>query len=136
KGGTYYRNNIAVIKATKTGMTYVIPLHDMQQDLKGLDGTHLGVGYGVFGTDTAPVPGIIFTGGSHNGGGVASQMTAVGLDTTAGTLKKIATFSGAPYDRHMYPNYLGQNPGNQGRNFSATLMVKNPFVGQVANKDL
>jgi uncharacterized protein (TIGR03382 family) len=135
KGGTYYRNNVAVIKADKSGMTYVVPMHDMQKDLVGMDGTHMGVGFGVFGTTDKPVPGMILMTGSHNGGGTAAQMTAVGLDTTAGTMSKVATTTVAPYDRHMYSNYLGQNPGNQGRNFSHTLTIKNPFVGQAGNKD-
>lgn len=135
KGGTYYRNNMAVMNVTKAGMTYVVPLQDMQQTLAGLDGTHLGFGYGVFGTSDNPMAGIMFIGGSHNGGGYAAQVTAVGFDKATGTFKKLGDFSGAPYDRHMYPNYLGQNPGNQGRNFSATLLVSNPFVGTAGSKD-
>jgi len=34
----------------------------------------------------------------------------------------------------MYSNYLGQNPGNQGRNFSASLQVINPFCNDGAAK--
>jgi MYXO-CTERM domain-containing protein len=40
-----------------------------------------------------------------------------------------------PYDRHLYPNYLGNNPGNQGRNYSGITMIVNPFVGQNGNTD-
>ena len=39
----------------------------------------------------------------------------------------------APYDRHMYPNYLGHNPGNQGRNFSASVMIESPFAGKASS---
>ena len=46
KGGTYYGNNMAVIKADKAGMTYVIPLTDMSSKLLGIDGTHLGMTLG------------------------------------------------------------------------------------------
>lgn len=135
KGGTYYRDNIAVMHVDKTGMQYVVPMTDLQQTLRGIDGTHLGIGFGIFGSTDKPTPGIMLISGSHTGGGAATQITALGLDTTAGKLNMLGSYSGAPYDRHMYPNYLGQNPGNQGRDFSATLMVKNPFVGKNGNSD-
>jgi MYXO-CTERM domain-containing protein len=41
----------------------------------------------------------------------------------------------APHDRHLYPNYLGNNPGNQGRNHSDAKLISNPFVGQNGNTD-
>ena len=41
----------------------------------------------------------------------------------------------APYDRHLYPNYLGNNPGNQGRNYSGTEFIANPFVGTNGSTD-
>ena len=34
----------------------------------------------------------------------------------------------ASFDRHLYSNYLGGNPGNQGRNFAGAMLVKNPFA--------
>jgi MYXO-CTERM domain-containing protein len=37
--------------------------------------------------------------------------------------------AGGSYDRHLYSNYLGNNPGNQGRNFAGCTLVKNPFQG-------
>src|SRR5262249_9179254 len=60
---------------------------------------------------------------------------AVGYDTTANAFKDLGSYSIAPYDRHLYPNYLGNNPGNQGRNFSGMQLVHNPFVGQNGNHD-
>jgi uncharacterized protein (TIGR03382 family) len=35
----------------------------------------------------------------------------------------------APQDMHLYSNYLGNNPGNQGRNHSMMTTVANPFPG-------
>jgi MYXO-CTERM domain-containing protein len=135
KGGTYYRNNMAIMNVTKAGMTYMLPLQDMQKSLSGLDGTHLGIGPAVFGSMDAPMAGLMFIGGSQFGGGYGAQMTAVAFDKTTSTLKKLGDFSGAPLDRHMYSNYLGQNPGNQGRNFSHTIMIPNPFAGTAGNTD-
>ena len=46
-----------------------------------------------------------------------------------------ARSAGGPYDRHLYPNYLGNNPGNQGRNYSGVEYVKNPFATGAGNED-
>jgi MYXO-CTERM domain-containing protein len=41
----------------------------------------------------------------------------------------------ATHDRHLYPNYTGNNPGNQGRNHADGELIANPFVGQNGNTD-
>ena len=41
----------------------------------------------------------------------------------------------APYDRHLYPNYLGNNPGNQGRNYAGMDRHQEPVRGRRAGKD-
>ena len=135
KGGTYYGNQMAVMTATKDGMTYKMPLTDMQNTLIGLDGTHLGMGFAMFGTTDKLTPGIVFIGGSQTGGGMGAQVRAVGYDTTANTLNDLGPYTIAPYDRHLYSNYLGNNPGNQGRNFSGSVMISNPFIGVGGNRD-
>jgi MYXO-CTERM domain-containing protein len=135
KGGTYYGNIMGVITATKAGMTYKMPLNDMQSNLLGLDGTHLGMSYAMFGTTDHLMPGLIFIGGSQTGGGYAAKVRAVGWDQTANTFKDLGSYSIAPYDRHLYSNYLGNNPGNQGRNYSGARLIANPFVGMNGNKD-
>jgi hypothetical protein len=140
KGGTYYRNNIGLFQidpATNT-LNTVVPLTDMSQQMLGLDGTHLGVSSVVFGgTDSlaAQKPGLMLFTGSQNGGGTPAQINFLALDTAPGmtsapaavTIAGTSSTGGAAYDRSMYSNYLGQNPGNQGRNFSASLSVINPF---------
>jgi uncharacterized protein (TIGR03382 family) len=135
KGGTYFANQMAVITATKAGMSYKMPLTDMQGPLLGLDGTHLGAAFAMYGTTDKMTPGIMFLGGSQTGGGYAAKVRAVSYDGVANAFKDLGSYSIAPYDRHLYSNYLGNNPGNQGRNFSGMHLIRNPFVGMNGNKD-
>ncbi len=135
KGGTYYRSQMGVIEATAAGMKYITPLQDVSLTLTGLDGTHLGMAPALVGTTNALTPGIIFLGGSHTGGGTSSQARVVTWDAATNSFASAAMMGLAPHDRHLYPNYLGNNPGNQGRNHSAMQMVANPFVGMNANTD-
>ena len=135
KGGTYYGNMMAVMEVTKAGMTYKMPLTDMQSNLLGLDGTHLGMTFGIFGTTDKPTPGIAFLGGSQTGGGYAGKLRAVGWDQASNTFKDLGAYSIGPFDRHLYSNYLGNNPGNQGRNFSGAYFIANPYVGMNGSKD-
>ncbi|MBA3541666.1 MAG: hypothetical protein H0T79_18780 [Deltaproteobacteria bacterium] len=135
KGGTYYGNQMAVMKVGAAGMSYTLPMTNVADKLLGLDGTHLGMGAALFGTTDKLVPGIVFLSGSQTGGGYAAKLRAVSVDTATSTIADLGGYSIAPYDRHLYPNYLGNNPGNQGRNYSGTQMIANPFLGQapVAN---
>jgi uncharacterized protein (TIGR03382 family) len=135
KGGTYFGNNMAIIKADKSGMSYVVPMTDMSQKLLGMDGTHLGFTTAMFGTTDHLVPGIVFLSGSHTGGGYGAQARVVTWDQTANTFAAGEMFAAGPYDRHLYPNYLGNNPGNQGRNYSGMDMIKNPFATGAGGED-
>jgi MYXO-CTERM domain-containing protein len=135
KGGAYLGNQMAIMELARTGITYKLPMTNMQGKLIGMDGTHLGMVSGLFGTTDKLMPGIAFMHGSHTGGGYSAQMRAVGWDTATNTLKDLGSMAAAPYDRHLYPNYLGNNPGNQGRNYSGTEFITNPFVGQNGNTD-
>lgn len=135
KGGTYRSQMLSVIKTARTGMTYVAQPVDMQTKLLGLGGTHLGATAAMFGTTDHLVPGLVFLNGSHTGGGPGAQIRSVGLDTATNTFSDLGMQQVASQDRHLYSNYLGNNPGNQGRNHSQMTMVKNPFVGQAGNTD-
>jgi MYXO-CTERM domain-containing protein len=100
---------------------------------------------GVFGTTDKPVPGIGFVSGSHTSGGYGAQMRVVGIDMTtpaagaaaamSGTMSDLGASTVGPYDRHLYSNYLGNNPGNQGRNFSGADFIANPFATGAAGED-
>ncbi|MFN0252677.1 MAG: MYXO-CTERM sorting domain-containing protein [Kofleriaceae bacterium] len=135
KGGTYYENMMGVVNATAAGMTYVAQPIDVADKLIGLDGTHLGQTYGLFGTTDNLMPGITFVGGSHTGGGTSAQARVVTYDALTKTFNDAAMVAVAPHDRHLYPNYLGNNPGNQGRNHTFSTMIPNPYVGMNGNKD-
>jgi uncharacterized protein (TIGR03382 family) len=136
KGGTYYRSQMAVIEATADGMQYVTPLTDTALGaLAGIDGTHLGMAAGIFGTTNASAPGVVFLSGSQTGGGAAAKARFVTWDAATGAFNDAGTASLAPHDRHLYPNYLGNNPGNQGRNHSWMRTIANPYVGQNGNTE-
>jgi hypothetical protein len=107
----------------------------MAEQFAGLDGTHLAMTPAVFGSTDKLQAGVTFIGGSHTGGGYDAQVRGVSFDTAAGKLVDQGNHSIATYDRHLYPNYLGNNPGNQGRNFAGAQLVANPFVGMNSNKD-
>ena len=136
KGGTNRRINFAVIEATAAGMKYVMPMTDLANTkLSGLDGTHNGMNFGLFGQTDAMLPGVMMLNGSHTGGGMSAQARALGYDAATNTLVDAGMYQIAPYDRHLYPNYLGNNPGNQGRNYAGATLVANPFLGVNGNTD-
>ncbi|MBS1122306.1 MAG: hypothetical protein H6Q90_4534, partial [Deltaproteobacteria bacterium] len=83
KGGYSVRTMMGVIKADKTGLSYVQPLADTSVMLRGLGGTHLGMVAGVFGTTDKLQPGVIFTNGSHTGGYFSGQARTLVWDQTA-----------------------------------------------------
>lgn len=132
KGGTYRSFNFSVIRATRTGMEYVVPNSDPGDMLLGIDGTHLTMCGAVFGGGTDMMPGFTLLQGSHNGGGASEPVVkAIGYDVANRKFVDLGAHrTGGNYDRHLYSNYLGNNPGNQGRNFAGCSLVKNPFAGQ------
>jgi uncharacterized protein (TIGR03382 family) len=135
KGGRYLTFQVGVVAPTRAGMTYVQPMTNIQSKLVGLDGTHLVMTTGIFGS--AGTPGVAFIQGSHTALAGAPATLRV---MTLGTDKRVAVESatgnlGTSYSRHLYENYLGNNPGNQGRNFAKAIAIANPFYGQGGNKD-
>jgi hypothetical protein len=137
KGGQYRAQMVGVIKATRTGMEYVLPMTDATEMMLGIDGTHLTACTAMFGAGTDLMSGITFLQGSHNGGGVTEPIVkAIAFDPVNRKMVDLGTHrAGGSYDRHMYSNYLGNNPGNQGRNFAGCTMIKNPFAGQNGSTD-
>jgi hypothetical protein len=135
KGGTYRAQQFAVLKATREGLTTVVPEQDLSDLLIGIDATHLTVCPALVGAGASLTPAISLLQGSHNGGGVQEpNVKLVGWDRGAGKLVDLGTRrAGGSYDRHLYSNYLGNNPGNQGRNFAGCTFVRNPFAGQNGN---
>jgi hypothetical protein len=134
KGGRYIQQMLGVAQADKNGLTWVVPMTNISEQVLGIDATHLTM-TGALVQDSnkkATLPAITFLQGSQNGGGLSpADLKVLGVDFTAKKFVDYGTHSaGAPYDRHLYSNYLGGNPRNQGRNFAGSTFVKNPFVGQ------
>ena len=136
KGGTYYGNNMAVIKATKAGMHVRRPDDRHVAEALGIDGTHLGMRVrrcSARPTRSSPAS-------CSSAARTPAVATARSSRRSAGTRRRTrsrtaSSYAGAPYDRHLYPNYLGNNPGNQGRNYSGLEFIKNPFATGAAGED-
>jgi MYXO-CTERM domain-containing protein len=132
KGGRYLQMNLAVAQADKTGLTWVVPPTDVTNMMLGIDATHLTEAFTMVQDGAKTLPAMSFLQGSQNGGGGApADIKVLALDSTAKKFVDYGTHpAGGTYDRHLYSNYLGGNPGNQGRNFAGAITVLNPFVGQ------
>ena len=130
KGGRYLQINLGVAQATKTGLTWVVPMQDVTAMMLGTDATHLTEVATIIEDNGKQVAAISMHAGSENGGGttMSSEVKFLGVDMTAQKFVDYGTHpAGGSYDRHLYSQYLGQNPNNQGRNFAGALFVKNPF---------
>jgi len=134
KGGAYLAMFLGVATATKTGLTWDIPLTDITNQMLGIDATHLSEAFGLVQDEASGkfLPAMTFLQGDQNGGGGAAGGADLKILAVDAAAKKFIDFgvqkAGGSYDRHLYSNYLGGNPGNQGRNFSGAEMVKNPFA--------
>src|SRR6185436_15130086 len=112
KGGQYVENMVGVVKATRDGVQFLTkPTGIAYTAGLGLDGTHLNMLGVLVGSGADLKPAILFQGSSHNGGNADSTLRAVGWDATAG-FTNLGTYSAAPHDRHLYPNYLGKQVNN------------------------
>lgn len=140
KGGRSDIMNFAVINATRTGYTYVMPMANINMGtspmLLGLDGTHISMAEAVYGKGDQLIPGFSQLQGSQTGGlQQDADIRTIGYDPATKTILNLGQHTaGASYDRHLYSNYLGNNPGNQGRNFAGSDIVKNPFYGVNGNQ--
>jgi MYXO-CTERM domain-containing protein len=132
KGGRYLRLNMGVVQANRSGVSWVIPLTDVSNQMLGIDATHLTQAAVLVQDGSKVLPAMTMMQGSQNGAGTApADVKVLAADFASGKFVDYGTHSaGGFYDRHLYSNYLGGNPGNQGRNFAGAAFVKNPFVGQ------
>jgi MYXO-CTERM domain-containing protein len=130
KGGRYLGIKMGVAQATKDGLTWTVPLQDVTKQMLGIDATHLIFSGGLLQDGAKTLPVITALQGSQNGGGGPSpDLKIMAVDFTAKKFIDYGTHSaGGSYDRHLYSNYLGGNPGNQGRNFAGSqfLSVQTP----------
>ncbi len=140
KGGRSDCLNFAVIKTTREGYTFTMPMSTINLGtspmLLGLDGTHLSMTEAVFGKGDLLIPGFTQLQGSQTGGlQQDADIRTIGYDPATKTMLNLGQHNAAAsYDRHLYSNYLGNNPGNQGRNFAGADILKNPFAGVNGNQ--
>jgi hypothetical protein len=130
KGGRYLQMNLGVAQADATGLKWVIPMTDVTAMMLGTDATHLTQVATLVEDNGKVLPALAMHAGSENGGGTttSSEVKFLAADLTAGKFVDYGTHpAGGSYDRHLYSQYLGQNPNNQGRNFAGALFTKNPF---------
>jgi hypothetical protein len=135
KGGRYLGQNLGVVEATKDGLKWIINMTPTADMMLGVDATHLTMAHALIQDDTKTVPAVTFLQGSQNGaGGTPPDLKVLGVDFASGKFVDYGTHAaGGMYDRHLYSNYLGGNPGNQGRNFAGSQFIKNPYFGQNGN---
>jgi MYXO-CTERM domain-containing protein len=138
KGGRSDAMEMAVIKTTRQGFTFTMPLQIINMTTSpmfaGFDATHNSGQGAIFGKGDQLIPGYTLLNGVHTAAsGRMSQVKAIGYDPVTKQLINLGTHVAAPYDRHLYSNYLGNNPGNQGRNFAGSDLFKNPFEGVNGN---
>jgi MYXO-CTERM domain-containing protein len=137
KGGRYLGQNLGVVEATKDGLKWVVNMTPISDMMLGVDATHLTMAHALIQDDTKTVPTMTFLQGSQNGAGATPpDLKVLGVDFTSQKFVDYGTHpAGGMYDRHLYSNYLGGNPGNQGRNFAGAQFIKNPFFGVNGNAD-
>jgi hypothetical protein len=140
KGGRTDAMNFAVMKVTREGYTYTMPMTTINMGtspmLLGLDATHISMEEAVFGKGDTLIPGFTQLQGSQTGGlQQDGDIRTIGYDPATKTILNLGQHNAAAsYDRHLYSNYLGNNPGNQGRNFAGSDLIKNPFFGVNGNQ--
>jgi MYXO-CTERM domain-containing protein len=135
KGGRYLAMFLGVATATKAGLTWDIPLTDVTNQMLGIDATHLTEAFSLVQDGAKMIPAMTFLQGSQFGGGSSpADLKILAVDLAS---KKFVDYgsqkAGGSYDRHLYSNYLGGNPGNQGRNFAGAEFIKNPFATAAAD---
>ena len=130
KGGYDDAVMIATATPSRTGMNSAAHIDITGDVIKNqVEMTHSIMMQTYTGPAAAPVATFGFLAPNHNGGGgVASSIMHLPL-TTAGqpgpsTLKNLS----GPIDGQKYSKYLGNNPNNQGRNYTDCHTIANPFT--------
>ncbi|MDB4966645.1 MAG: hypothetical protein JWN44_2334 [Myxococcales bacterium] len=124
KGGRYLQQNMGVAQATKAGLKWIVPMTDVTNQMLGIDATHLTMAATLVEDGAKILPAMTFAQGSQNGAAGPADIKILALDATAGKFIDYGShLAGGTYDRHLYSNYLGGNPGNQGRNFAGAQFI-------------
>lgn len=127
KGGYDDKVMLAVATPTRAG-TNVQQISDLTSMVitARTEFTHGTFFQSFTGSAEAPVPTFSVLAGNHNATNVAAK--ALNISLQAGkAFDSGVTSMGAPYDHQKYSKYNGNNPNNQGRNYSKCAVVDNPF---------
>lgn len=123
----------AVYEVTRAGYTEVVPMTNITPLLLGFENTHTAVTSAAFGKGTEVKPGFTMIVGSHTAKGSAELRTIMWDPATKDFVNLGQHNLSRDYDRHLYSNYEGDNPGEQGRNFANCAVVKNPYAAMNGN---
>lgn len=128
KGGYDDKVLLAVAQPTRQG-TNVQQVSDLTPMVitARTEFTHATMFQTFTGSAEAPQATFAFLAGNHN----ANNISAKALNVTLQNGKAFdsgVTNMGAPYDHQKYSKYLGNNPNNQGRDYSQCQVVANPFA--------
>jgi MYXO-CTERM domain-containing protein len=129
KGGRTDYVMAAVYEITREGYTEIMPKTNIQPLLLGLDNTHVHMQHSMFGKGDEMLPGFSFVMGDHPGGAARdSELRTIAFDPVTRSMINLGQHGlDRAQDRHLYSNYLGNNPGEQGRNFATCELVKSPY---------
>ena len=129
KGG--YDDKILIASATPTrdGLN-MQPVQDITNQVidSQVEMTH-SIMYQTFtGSTENPIPTFGFLAPNHNGGGGVNS-SIMNVSMANGVVGEVGTHQLAgPMDGQKYSKYLGDNPNNQGRNYTDCHIVPNPFM--------
>jgi hypothetical protein len=132
KGGYDDKLMMAIARPTRDGLNITSQQDITQAVIEGqVEMTHATMFQTFAGTADAPRPVFSFLTPNHNGSG-AVKARVLNIDFGADhTFRKGGVFTlGGPYDGQKYSKYLGNNPNDQGRNFTDCHIVDNPFVAE------
>jgi hypothetical protein len=135
KGGQTLAVRAMVIRPSRTGYETIMPKTTINDILLGFENTHVSVTDAVFGVGGDVKPGFTLLVGSQNGGLASNaELRTIMYDPTTKEMVNLGQHDmQTSYDRHLYSNYLGNNPTNQGRNFANCDLVQNPFADMPLN---
>ena len=74
---------MGVVQATKTGLTWVVPMTDVTNQMLGIDATHLTMAAGLIEDNGKILPAMTILQGSQNGGTGAADFKVLALDLAA-----------------------------------------------------
>ncbi len=134
KGGYDDKIMFGLATPSRTGLNMPEP-QDITSEviLSQVEMTHSTMIQTFSGSVEAPVTTFGFLAPNHNGNSVNSSIMNIPLENGIFGKAEVYHMSG-PMDGQKYSKYLGDNPNNQGRNYTDCHVVPNPFVADATSK--